>query len=186
MNGYVTAIRQLPVRRIEELVIYFVLGTIAGRYLEIIWQYFRYHITDPLFSAHQLLVPPLAEPYGIGAVVVILLVAPFVKKYTLGVGKIYALNVFVTGLTEYICAVVLVLVFGHNNFWDYTGQPFNIQGYVCLETSLLFGILATLFLRFAYPAGERHLGQFSDRQIEIITLTLIALYIVLSLLFKRW
>ncbi|NCU30041.1 hypothetical protein EOM60_05590 [Candidatus Saccharibacteria bacterium] len=185
MDNDAIVTKQFSVRRFEELLIYFVLGTIAGRYIEIIWQYFRYHITDPLYSAQQLLAPPLAEPYGLGVIAVILLVEPIIRKYKLNVGKSYILSVVVTCLVEYISAIALVLVFGQNDFWDYSDQPFNIQGHVSLETSLLFGLLAMLFLKFVYPNTARKFDKMTNRQVKILALVLTILYSVLFLLSKR-
>ncbi len=35
--------------------------------------------------------------------------------------------------------------------WYYAEQPFTLMGYVCLQVSLLWGILLTTFMLFGYP-----------------------------------
>ena len=186
MNAYPQAIRRLPLRRISKLVIYFVSATVVGWYLEIIWTYLRFHLYDPGFIITQLAKPPLAEPYGLGAVALIVIVIPMLQRYKLGLAATWALNTLVTAAVEYISAVALVIIFGHNTFWNYSIEPFNLNGYISLETSLFFGIVATLFVYFAYPACERLLAHMSRKQIGVVTLVLGTLYIVALVLFKRW
>lgn len=172
MNSINKAFDSLSFRRLAELVIYFVLATTGGHYLETVWKFFRYQIDSPSYILGQLSVPPLAEPYGLGVVGVILFAVPFIEKYKPSVVASYILNVLVTAIAEYISAVALVLAFGRNNYWNYSEMPFNIQGYVCLETSMLFGIAATLFVYLVYPACERWL-KFQDRK-QLITTTLVS------------
>ncbi len=170
--------KSLSPRRIARLTIYAVLATVVGHYLEAIWQLFRFHLDGPSALLSELTVTPIAEPYGFGVVGLILLVVPFVEKYKPSIVTTYILNVLVTGLVEYICAFALVFAYGRNDYWDYSDYPFNIQGYVCLEFSMVFGVMATLFVYLVYPVSERWLGFMNRRQLIATTLILIMFYTV--------
>ena len=41
--------------------------------------------------------------------------------------------------------------------WDYRDMPFNFQGQICLQNSLIYTTAATLIAWVAYPARERWL-----------------------------
>lgn len=90
-----------------------------------------------------------AEPYGLGAVLLVLLVRPLMKKC--GWPRIYLLSVIVTTFSEFISALAINLVTGSNSVWDYSGRPFNLWGMVCLSNSLLFGICSVVFLYWILP-----------------------------------
>lgn len=94
----------------------------------------------------------LAEPYGIGAVLLVLLVKPLMKK--LGWVRVYILSVIVTTFSEFICGLGINIVTGSNSVWDYSGRPLNLWGMVCLSNSLLFGACAVIFLYWVLPWME--------------------------------
>jgi len=165
-------------RQFQELTIYFFGASLVGHFLELVWIAVRhYPITVSFVMQAFSFVPlPLAEPYGFGVVALLLFVVPFLKKYKPHPVVIFMISTFLMGLVEYICAAVLVVAFGHNYFWDYSNMAFNIQGYVCLETSVLFGIVATLFLYVVYPWAKRYLNKVSFRKLQLITIILVTLY----------
>lgn len=39
----------------------------------------------------------------------------------------------------------------HRTMWDYTGERFNIGGYICLKFSLIWGVLAIVSVNFINP-----------------------------------
>ncbi len=56
-------------------------------------------------------------------------------------------------LLEYITGRMLDRVFNYK-LWDYSAYPFNLHSYICLEFSLLWGILALLLSNFVHPVME--------------------------------
>ena len=52
---------------------------------------------------------------------------------------------------EYVTGAALEKLF-HRKYWDYSNQPGNIKGRVCLLGLLIFGCLAWLLIDFAQPA----------------------------------
>ena len=59
----------------------------------------------------------------------------------------------VVTLFEYITGRMLDRVF-HFKLWDYSGNTFNLHSYICLEFTLLWGILALLLVYFIHPVIE--------------------------------
>jgi uncharacterized membrane protein len=56
-------------------------------------------------------------------------------------------------LLEYITGRMLDRVF-HYKLWDYSAYPLNLHSYICLEFSLLWGILALILANFVHPVME--------------------------------
>jgi uncharacterized membrane protein len=54
-------------------------------------------------------------------------------------------------LLEYLTGRMLDRVF-HYKLWDYSAYPFNLHSYICVEFSLLWGIVALLLAYFVHPA----------------------------------
>jgi uncharacterized membrane protein len=161
----------------EELFIYFWVCSLIGHYLEI----FASHIYQMIYGGRlwtpiiQTIVP-ISVPYGFGAVAVIILTVPLVKKYKLHPIGAFFLNIFITGAVEYLCAAVIVLVDGHNRFWNYSHDFMNINGYVCLKSAVLFSIAATLFIYLVYPFFEKIFSRLIRRQIDVIFWVLFLTY----------
>lgn len=62
-------------------------------------------------------------------------------------------SIFTVTVLEYITGRMLDRVF-HYKLWDYSAYPLNLHSYICLEFSLLWGILALLLSNFVHPVME--------------------------------
>ncbi len=83
---------------------------------------------------------PVCPIYGCGVLLVVLLLEPLkANGLVLFVGSF-----IVTTAIEFVTGFVLEKLF-HNRWWDYSAEPFNIMGYVCLRFSIIWG-LACLFV----------------------------------------
>lgn len=119
---------------------------------------------------------PVAEPYGIGVVVLILAVIPLMHAYKLKPIAVYFANVITTGAVEYVSALALVLVVGENRFWNYSDMEFNINGYTSLETAAVFAVLACLFVYYIYPFMENLFNKIGSKKLKILFWLALATY----------
>ena len=92
---------------------------------------------------------PFLPIYGVGALALLVLVAPYVDNPFL----VFAASVLITSALEYTTHLVLDRVF-HIKLWDYSGQRFNLHGRICLQNSLAFGALGLLLLYVIHPAVD--------------------------------
>lgn len=149
----------------KKLFIYFWVFSLIGHYLELFWKNLiglqNWH---PIMSTFL----PLSPPYGIGVVVIILLIKPLIKKYKLNYSIVFILCIIVSSLVEYLCSLFLVLLVGYNKFWNYSYEPFNINGYIFLQNEIIFGILSTLFLYFIYPFTNLFFQKLSKHQLNTV------------------
>jgi len=89
---------------------------------------------------------PFCPIYGVGGIAVVYVLSPFQHNII----ALYAAGVLITTLIEYITGLALELVF-HTKYWDYTDQKFNIQGRICLQNSLLFGVMCVVGMLYVQP-----------------------------------
>lgn len=115
---------------------------------------------------------PFLPLYGSGAVMMLLVSSPFQDNLFL---------VFIAGcvgatVLEYITGVTMETLF-KIRYWDYSDQPFNFQGHVCLGTSLAWGGLTILMTRFVHKPVEMLVLAMPAKAINAVTL-LLTVYIV--------
>ena len=55
-----------------------------------------------------------------------------------------------TSLLEFIAGFAMERIF-HDKWWDYSNNPFNIKGYICLEFSIIWGIACVLVVDIIHP-----------------------------------
>lgn len=68
----------------------------------------------------------------------------------------------VTTVLEFIIDFVLESFF-HDKWWDYSQNPFNIKGYVCLEFSLIWGFACVPVIDVIHPLIARLVALIPNR-----------------------
>ncbi len=89
---------------------------------------------------------PYCPIYGCGMLIVAMLLTPLKDNLLF----LFLGSVVLTTVLEYFTGLVLEKVFG-NKWWDYSNVPFNIQGYVCLKFSVLWGLGGTFVMQVIHP-----------------------------------
>ena len=93
---------------------------------------------------------PICPMYGVGVVLVLWLLEPFAGQWL----KQFALAALLTTLVEYLTGLILDQCF-HQRWWDYSKMPLNLQGYVCLLFSLLWGAACLAIVYWLHPLITR-------------------------------
>ncbi len=62
-------------------------------------------------------------------------------------------------------------------WWDYTRIPLHITRYTSIPTSLGFGLLVTLFMRFVFYPFGRLIGRMNDRLLAVLACILMAIMV---------
>lgn len=89
---------------------------------------------------------PWCPLYGLGGLLIISIVSHVPENMFI----IYIVSVLVSSFTEYLVSVILEMIFDMK-WWDYSFKKFNLNGRICLENSLLFGVLGILIFYFYLP-----------------------------------
>lgn len=146
-----------------ELFFYFILYAFAGWLLEVAYALYSHH----KFINRGFLFGPYCPLYGVGAVFLVLFMEPF--KFSIIISFIIA--VLITSGLEYLTGYVLKKCF-ETTWWDYSDDPFNVNGFICLHFSILWGIGAVIFMRFIHPFIASSYGLINN-QIGYIFLTIL-------------
>ena len=89
---------------------------------------------------------PWCPLYGLGGLLIISVLSRFESNILL----VYVVGVLVSSFTEYFVSLVLEVIFDAR-WWDYSFKKFNLNGRICLENSLLFGVLAVVVYYLYIP-----------------------------------
>lgn len=127
---------------------------------------------------------PLCPIYGAG-VAAIVWIGGFAGDSWL---MLYIVSAVVTSAIELITGFVLEKLF-HTRWWDYSGMPLNIGGYICLPFSLLWGFACVFIIRIFHPVVQSFVDWlpvwFSWTLLALMTAALLLdLYVTVSQISK--
>ena len=121
-----------------------------------LWEVLFVGLTTGMAVNRGLLHGPWLPIYGVGGVLILLLLQRF--KGVL----LFLLSALAGGFVEYTASVLLELLF-HARWWDYSSWPWNLQGRACIGSVLAFGAAGWCLVRVLAPALERLLSSLPER-----------------------
>lgn len=89
---------------------------------------------------------PWCPVYGFGVVIVLSFLEPLKDNLLL----LFLGSVVLTSALEWLTGFVLEKLFAQR-WWDYSDQPFNISGYICLRFSLAWGFACVFVVKLLHP-----------------------------------
>lgn len=147
--------------------LYFAIYSIIGWMLEVIYTL----ITKKKFVNRGFLIGPYCPIYGSGLLVILFL-------YNIEIHFIFKFLIIaiLCSVLEYITSYILEKIF-NARWWDYTNDFLNINGRVCLETFIEFGLAGTLGLYFLHPIVSKTLLSFELNTIYILAIIVFVILI---------
>ena len=124
---------------------------------------------------------------GIAVVIIAVALYPLLQKMrkTIKIPLVpYVISFVLNGL---LCSCIeffsgLLVNFNHE-LWDYSDQPFNIMGQVCLQNALAFAAAASIITWFVYPLMELW---FSRVRRDVMNVAFVVVVIIGTLLFSLY
>lgn len=89
---------------------------------------------------------PVCPVYGFGVVIVLGCLTPLSENLLI----LFIGSVILTSILEWLTGFVLEKLF-HQRWWDYSDQPFNLNGYICLRFSIAWGLACVFVVRLLHP-----------------------------------
>ena len=89
---------------------------------------------------------PVCPIYGFGVLIVLLVLEPVKDNLAL----LFFGSMVLTSALEFFIGFIMEQFF-HDKWWDYSENPFNIKGYICLEFSLVWGAACVLVVDVIHP-----------------------------------
>lgn len=155
-----------------QVVILFVVGSMAGLLLEEIWMLITAGLTE---SRVGLVWGPFSPLYGAGAVLLTLISYQLRKRHAHNV-VVFCISAVVGGLLEEITGWGM-LTFFHMQSWTYAFLPDHITEFVAWRFLFFWGLLGLIWCRFVMPRALYHIGEPTSKR-QAIFITLISLYLV--------
>ncbi len=135
--------------KIQIYFLLFIIYSFIGWIMEVIYNYFD----CKRWMNRGFLIGPICPIYGIGSILIILLL----KDYQTQPFVLFILAILICSVLEYLTSFILEKVF-KIRWWDYSHKKFNINGRICLETMVPFGIIGALLVYFINPFFEHVLS----------------------------
>lgn len=156
--------------KVKEYSIYFMLYAILGWIYEVFLEVVVYGWG---FTNRGVLFGPYTPVYGVGALLFILSLYPWVKKMTLKKKVLYALPVFLAcallaTLLELGTSYLLEWIMGSWPWQTYADYSYHFQARIALSPSLRFGLGGLVFLYFIQPTFEALVRGFSNKTLNTV------------------
>ena len=157
------------IREIEIYIMLFFIYSLAGWLVEMIPATIR----EKKFVDRGFLVGPYCPIYSCGVILITLLL----QKYADDIVVTFFLSVIICGTLEYLTSYIMEKIF-KARWWDYSNKKFNINGRICLETLIPFGILGVAIMYGTNPILFKLYNQIPQLVINILTAILFIGFIV--------
>lgn len=150
-------------------ILFFFVYSFLGWCLEVICKL----ITEKRFINRGILIGPICPIYGYGVLIMTL----FFRKYLNDPITLFILIIVSCSILEYFTSYFLEKVY-HTRWWDYSTKKFNINGRICLETMIPFGILGLLIMNYMNPIVFNLLNILPNYIIYILSTIFLITYII--------
>lgn len=126
----------------EYYILLFFAMSVLGWSIEVVGKY----IEVRRFINSGFLIGPYCPIYGVGSVLIILLL----EWYADSPLAVFGLAMLICGTLEYMTSYAMEKLF-NARWWDYSHRRFNIDGRVCARTLIPFGLLGLLLMYLIKP-----------------------------------
>ena len=120
----------------------FLIYSFLGWVMEVIFCYF----STKKLANRGFLIGPICPIYGVGSLLIITLL----KNYAKDPLVLFILAIIICSILEYLTSYILEKIF-KVRWWDYSHKKYNLNGRICLETMIPFGLLGLLVVYFIHP-----------------------------------
>jgi len=110
---------------------------------------------------------PLLPIYGSGAIIILLATIPVAEDLRL----VWLFGMSAATILEYVTGAAMERIF-KVRYWDYSNQKFNLNGHICLSSSIAWGFFSILMVRFIHPPVARLLARIPSFCVDPLALIL--------------
>ena len=154
---------------IEIYFLLFISYAFLGWCMEVTCKFIQYK----KFINRGFLIGPYFPIYGWGALAITILL----KRYMEDPLVLFVMSTIICSIIEYLTSYFMEKKY-HARWWDYSNKKFNINGRICLETLIPFGILGVAIMYGTNPILFKLYNQIPQLVINILTVILFIGFIV--------
>ena len=147
----------------------FLICSVVGYFIEVLWIF----IGTKKIVNRGFLSGPIIPIYGVGALLILITLLRYYDDPIV----VFTFGVIITSALEYFTSFILEEIF-HNKWWDYSTKNYNLNGRICLQNSLAFGVLAIVIIYFVAPLLSLLFGLLSFKTWTIIAIVTFIIFIL--------
>lgn len=155
-------------KSLSYLFIVFLIYSFIGYICEIIFS----SIAQKKLVNRGFLCGPYCPIYGVGSLFILFTLLRFENDPVI----VFILGAIITSALEYFTSFILEKIF-HNKWWDYSMYKCNINGRVCLQNTLLFGLGSLVVIYMGDPLINGLLAKLSMKVINIIAICTAVIFV---------
>lgn len=110
---------------------------------------------------------PFLPIYGSGAIVVLVFTLPFRTN----AGLVFVVGMTSATLLEYFTGAAMEKMF-HVRYWDYSKQRLNLNGHICVTSSLAWGCFSVILTLYGHTPVERFVLNMNTNVLEAVVFVL--------------
>ena len=116
---------------------------------------------------------PWLPIYGTGAVLILTVLNRFRRNPALEFGA----TIVLCGFLEYMTSLVMEIATGGTKWWDYSGYYLNLNGRICAEGLLVFGIGGLAIVYAIAPMIDNLVSRFNEKKVMAVCTVLMVLFL---------
>ena len=149
--------------------LYFIIYSFIGWCLEVFDKFFEFK----RFINRGFLIGPICPIYGFSVLFILLLIGDNSNDFL----SVFLKSIFICSILEYFTSFTMEKLF-KARWWDYSKYKFNINGRICLETTLPFGLLGCVMVYIVHPNIIKLVNIIPYEVRIMITIILLIIFII--------
>ena len=109
-----------------------------------------------------------------------MLVSILLAKYMDSPLVMFGMSIIIFSILEYFTSYILEKIF-KTRWWDYSKRKYNINGSICLETMIPFGILGMFVMYFVNPILVKFVASIPTNLLNVISIIILIIFITYNI-----
>ena len=154
---------------LTEIFLFFITYAILGWIVEMIYNYYD----QKIIVNRGFLIGPYCPIYGVGGVIATLLL----NQYKDSLFITFGMSIILFAILEYFTSFLMEKLF-KARWWDYSDKKYNINGRICLETLIPFGLLGCFTIYIINPSIFYLFNLIDKNFLRILSLIIFIIFII--------
>ena len=137
-----------------------------------VWEVGMHLVSYGTFVNRGALHGPWLPIYGTGSVLILTFLYRLRKTPALE----FAATIVLCGFLEYMTSLVMEIATGGTKWWDYSGYFLNLNGRICAEGLLVFGIGGLAVTYVIAPVVDNLVGRVSEKFLKMVCIAVMAVF----------
>lgn len=151
------------------ILIFFIFASVGW-----LWEVLLHILNDGAFVNRGVMHGPWLPIYGFGGVLALCLLNKFRDRPILE----FICIIVICGIIEYFTSYFLEIFNNGEKWWDYSGYFLNLNGRICAEGLLVFGLGGMAAVYIIAPIIDNIIKRFNYKKVIIISIILVTLFTI--------